>query len=87
MKKLKKGDNMTRRGIVVAGVVWLGKISRKQFEHEMKIMDGMDDDGEEDEEGEEEESSTNEDAKEVVGGGGGALVTKKRIRKDVMMNA
>ncbi|EER09221.1 ATP-dependent RNA helicase dbp7, putative [Perkinsus marinus ATCC 50983] len=64
-----------------------GKISRKQFEHEMKIMDGMDDDGEEDEEGEEEESSTNEDAKEVVGGGGGALVTKKRIRKDVMMNA
>ncbi|KAF4668670.1 ATP-dependent RNA helicase ddx55, partial [Perkinsus olseni] len=56
-----------------------GKISRKQFEHEMKTLDGVEDD--DDDADELSESSSAEEETEKVGG---SSVTKKRIRKDVL---
>ncbi|KAF4674448.1 ATP-dependent RNA helicase ddx55 [Perkinsus chesapeaki] len=66
-----------------------GKITRKQFEHEMKLLDGgVDDDDDDDDEIVSDETSSVEDDNEVAasaGGGGGLnVVTKKRIRKDVL---
>ncbi|KAF4739079.1 ATP-dependent RNA helicase ddx55, partial [Perkinsus olseni] len=55
-----------------------GKISRKQFEHEMKTLDGVEDDDDDDADELSESSSAEEETEKV----GGSSVTKKRIRKD-----